>query len=72
MNIQSSSDLPDKPSAWMTVDTALFVTSAGEAKEDSALVCFTESRDREVCLRDFVYSLFVHSHAQSESLLLHV
>lgn len=42
---------PDKPSSWMTVDTALFVMSAGEAKEDSALVCFTESRDREVCLR---------------------
>lgn len=34
----------------MAVDTALFVTSAGEAKEDSTLVCFTEARDREVCL----------------------
>lgn len=34
----------------MAVDTALFVTSAGEAKEDSTLVGFTEARDREVCL----------------------
>lgn len=34
----------------MAVDTALFVTSPGEAKEDSTLVCFTEARDREVCL----------------------
>lgn len=56
----------------MTVDTALFVMSASEAKEDSTLVCFTESRDREVCSRaspdrcgggDFIFSLFVHSHA---------
>ncbi|KAJ4943217.1 hypothetical protein JOQ06_005722 [Pogonophryne albipinna] len=27
----------DLPSSWMTVDTALFVTSAGETKEDSTL-----------------------------------
>lgn len=40
----------DKPSSWMTVDTALFVMSAGETKEDSTLVCFTESKDKEVCL----------------------
>uniref|UniRef100_UPI0037E767BE EF-hand calcium-binding domain-containing protein 7 n=1 Tax=Semicossyphus pulcher TaxID=241346 RepID=UPI0037E767BE len=38
---------PDKPSSWMTVDTALFVISAGETKEDSTLVCFTESKDKE-------------------------
>nr|XP_029133146.1 EF-hand calcium-binding domain-containing protein 7 isoform X1 [Labrus bergylta] len=43
----SLSHRPDKPSPWMTVDTALFVTSAGETKEDSTLVCFTESKDRE-------------------------
>ncbi|KAM9831607.1 EF-hand calcium-binding domain-containing protein 7 [Neosynchiropus ocellatus] len=38
---------PDKPSSWMTVDTALFVMSAGETREDSAFVCFTESKDKE-------------------------
>ncbi|XP_015234147.1 PREDICTED: EF-hand calcium-binding domain-containing protein 7 [Cyprinodon variegatus] len=38
---------PDKPQRWMNVDTALFVTSAGETKEDSSLVCFTESKDKE-------------------------
>lgn len=40
----------DKPSSWMIVDAALFVMSAGETKEDSTLVCFTESKDKEVCL----------------------
>lgn len=34
----------------MTVDTALFVMSAGETKEDTNLVCFTESKDKEVSL----------------------
>uniref|UniRef100_A0A8C9ZKW5 EF-hand calcium-binding domain-containing protein 7 n=1 Tax=Sander lucioperca TaxID=283035 RepID=A0A8C9ZKW5_SANLU len=38
---------PDKPSSWMTVDTALFVMSAGEIREESTLVCFTESKDKE-------------------------
>ncbi|KAM8746451.1 EF-hand calcium-binding domain-containing protein 7 [Acanthopagrus schlegelii] len=38
---------PDKPSSWMTVDMALFVTSAGETKEDSTFVCFTESKDKD-------------------------
>ncbi|XP_039984322.1 EF-hand calcium-binding domain-containing protein 7 isoform X2 [Xiphias gladius] len=38
---------PDKCSSWMTVDTALFVMSAGETKEDSTLVHFTESKDKE-------------------------
>lgn len=33
----------------MSVDTALFVMTAGETKEDSTLVCFTESKDKEVC-----------------------
>nr|XP_020458468.1 EF-hand calcium-binding domain-containing protein 7 [Monopterus albus] len=37
----------DPSSSQMTVDTALFVTSAGETKEDSTLVCFTESKDKE-------------------------
>ncbi|XP_034035440.1 EF-hand calcium-binding domain-containing protein 7-like isoform X1 [Thalassophryne amazonica] len=41
------SHTPEKPSAWMTVDTALFVTSAGETKDNSTLVCFTESKDKE-------------------------
>uniref|UniRef100_A0A671W7D3 EF-hand calcium-binding domain-containing protein 7 n=1 Tax=Sparus aurata TaxID=8175 RepID=A0A671W7D3_SPAAU len=41
----------DKPSSWMTVDTALFVTSAGETKEDSTFVCFTESKDKEYVWR---------------------
>ncbi|XP_041647497.1 EF-hand calcium-binding domain-containing protein 7 [Cheilinus undulatus] len=41
------SNRPDKPSLWMAVDTALFVTTAGETKEDSTLVCFTESKDKE-------------------------
>lgn len=40
----------DKSSAWMTVDTALYVMSAGETKEDTNLVCFTESKDKEVSL----------------------
>ncbi|CAL8309321.1 unnamed protein product [Lota lota] len=40
---------PDKvsPRSWMTVDTALFVTSAGQSKEECNLVCFTEARDKE-------------------------
>ncbi|XP_029003390.1 EF-hand calcium-binding domain-containing protein 7 [Betta splendens] len=43
----SLSHRPEKPSSWMTVDTALFIVSAGETKEDSALVCFTESKDKD-------------------------
>ncbi|XP_054914116.1 EF-hand calcium-binding domain-containing protein 7 [Poeciliopsis prolifica] len=43
----SFSHRPDKPPAWMNVDTAVFVMTAGETKEDSALVCFTESKDKE-------------------------
>lgn len=39
----------DKPSSWMAVDTALFLMTAGETKEDSTLVAFTESKDKEVC-----------------------
>ncbi|XP_026201419.1 EF-hand calcium-binding domain-containing protein 7-like isoform X2 [Anabas testudineus] len=42
----SLSHSPDKSSSWMTVDTALFVMLAGETKEDSTLVCFTESKDK--------------------------
>ncbi|XP_069560881.1 EF-hand calcium-binding domain-containing protein 7 [Brachyistius frenatus] len=41
------SNRADRSSSWMTVDTALFVMSAGETKEDSTLVCFTESKDKE-------------------------
>nr|XP_040040139.1 EF-hand calcium-binding domain-containing protein 7 [Gasterosteus aculeatus aculeatus] len=37
----------DKPSSWMTVDTALFVMAAGETKEESTLVGFTESKDKD-------------------------
>lgn len=36
----------DRPT-WMTVDTAVFVMSAGDSKEDSTLICFTESKDKE-------------------------
>ncbi|XP_023250273.1 EF-hand calcium-binding domain-containing protein 7 isoform X1 [Seriola lalandi dorsalis] len=43
----SLSHRPDKCSSWMTVDTALFIMSAGETKEDSTLVHFTESKDKE-------------------------
>uniref|UniRef100_A0A3Q2SP10 EF-hand calcium-binding domain-containing protein 7 n=1 Tax=Fundulus heteroclitus TaxID=8078 RepID=A0A3Q2SP10_FUNHE len=43
----SLSHRPDKPPTWMNVDTALFVTSAGETKENSSLVCFTESKDKD-------------------------
>lgn len=32
------------------MDTALFVVSGGETKDDSTLVCFTESKDKDVCL----------------------
>ncbi|KAM3620299.1 uncharacterized protein V6R79_021254 [Siganus canaliculatus] len=42
--IQPLSLRPDKPSSWMAVDTALFVTAAGE---DSTLVAFTEWKDKE-------------------------
>ncbi|KAM9386147.1 EF-hand calcium-binding domain-containing protein 7 [Pholidichthys leucotaenia] len=38
---------PDKASPWMSVDTALFIMSAGETKEDSNLVGFTESKDKD-------------------------
>ncbi|XP_012733531.2 EF-hand calcium-binding domain-containing protein 7 isoform X2 [Fundulus heteroclitus] len=43
----SLSHRPDKPPTWMNVDTALFVTSAGETKENLSLVCFTESKDKD-------------------------
>ncbi|RVE73562.1 hypothetical protein OJAV_G00032470 [Oryzias javanicus] len=38
---------PEKPSSWMTVDTALYIVSAGETKEEATLVSFTESKDKE-------------------------
>uniref|UniRef100_A0A9J7XDL4 EF-hand calcium-binding domain-containing protein 7 n=1 Tax=Cyprinus carpio carpio TaxID=630221 RepID=A0A9J7XDL4_CYPCA len=41
------SPIPDKPSPWMCVDTALYVVTGNETKEDSNLVCFTELRDKE-------------------------
>lgn len=40
--------LSDRSSPWMTVDTTVFIMSAGENKEDSTLVHFTESKDKEV------------------------
>ncbi|KAM8873682.1 EF-hand calcium-binding domain-containing protein 7 isoform 2-T2 [Spinachia spinachia] len=43
----SLSHRPGKPSSWMTVDTALFVMAAGETKEESSLVGFTESKDKD-------------------------
>ncbi|XP_028259706.1 EF-hand calcium-binding domain-containing protein 7 [Parambassis ranga] len=43
----SLSHSPDKASSWLTVDTAVFVMTAGETKEDSTFVCFTESKDKE-------------------------
>lgn len=46
----SSALFLEKPSSWMTVDTALFIVSAGETKEEATLVSFTESKDKEVCL----------------------
>ncbi|XP_056606307.1 EF-hand calcium-binding domain-containing protein 7 [Triplophysa dalaica] len=38
---------PEKLSPWMCVDTALYVVTGNETKEDSNLVCFTELRDKE-------------------------
>lgn len=39
--------IPEKLSPWMCVDTALYVVTGNETKEDSTLVCFTELRDKE-------------------------
>uniref|UniRef100_A0A665UKD3 EF-hand calcium-binding domain-containing protein 7 n=1 Tax=Echeneis naucrates TaxID=173247 RepID=A0A665UKD3_ECHNA len=44
----SLSHRPDKCSSWMTVDTALFIMSAGDTKEDTTVVHFTESKDKEM------------------------
>lgn len=41
----SLSNRPEKFD-WMSVDTALFVTTAGESKEECSLVCFTEAKDK--------------------------
>ncbi|XP_067315911.1 EF-hand calcium-binding domain-containing protein 7 [Pseudorasbora parva] len=41
------SPIPEKPSPWMSVDTALYVVTGNKTKEDSTLVCFTELRDKE-------------------------
>ncbi|XP_048055870.1 EF-hand calcium-binding domain-containing protein 7 [Megalobrama amblycephala] len=41
------SPIPEKPSPWMCVDTALYVVTGNKTKEDSTLVCFTELRDKE-------------------------
>ncbi|KAL1022786.1 hypothetical protein UPYG_G00032320 [Umbra pygmaea] len=41
------SQTPEKPSSWMSVDTAILVVSGKDTKEDLNLVCFTESRDKE-------------------------
>ncbi|XP_051929392.1 EF-hand calcium-binding domain-containing protein 7 isoform X2 [Hippocampus zosterae] len=37
----------DKSSPWMNVDTALFVMLAGDTEEDSTLLCFTSTKDKE-------------------------
>lgn len=47
----------EKPSSWMTVDTALFIMSAGETREEATLVCFTESKDKEVRLWELNWDL---------------
>ncbi|XP_076132204.1 EF-hand calcium-binding domain-containing protein 7 [Alosa pseudoharengus] len=44
------SQTPDKPSPWMSVDTALLVLTSNEGKEDSNVVCVTELRDKEKCV----------------------
>ncbi|ROL48880.1 EF-hand calcium-binding domain-containing protein 7 [Anabarilius grahami] len=41
------SPIPEKPSPWMCVDTALYMVTGNKTKEDSTLVCFTELRDKE-------------------------
>uniref|UniRef100_A0A8C9QRP0 EF-hand calcium-binding domain-containing protein 7 n=1 Tax=Scleropages formosus TaxID=113540 RepID=A0A8C9QRP0_SCLFO len=41
------SQADEKPSSWMNVDTALFVATANETKEDFNFVCCTELRDKE-------------------------
>ncbi|XP_019731056.1 EF-hand calcium-binding domain-containing protein 7 isoform X2 [Hippocampus comes] len=37
----------NKTSPWMNVDTALFVMLAGDTEEDSTLLCFTSTKDKE-------------------------
>ncbi|XP_077390552.1 EF-hand calcium-binding domain-containing protein 7 isoform X2 [Festucalex cinctus] len=37
----------DKPCPWMNVDTALFVMLAGDTEEESTLMCFTATKDKE-------------------------
>ncbi|XP_062411600.1 EF-hand calcium-binding domain-containing protein 7 [Sardina pilchardus] len=44
------SQTQDKPSPWMSVDTALLVIAANEGKEDSNVVCVTEMREKEKCV----------------------
>uniref|UniRef100_A0A6Q2ZAC6 EF-hand calcium-binding domain-containing protein 7 n=1 Tax=Esox lucius TaxID=8010 RepID=A0A6Q2ZAC6_ESOLU len=41
------SQTPEKSSPWMSVDTAVFVVSGKDSKQETNLVCFTESRDKE-------------------------
>ncbi|CAG5863426.1 unnamed protein product [Menidia menidia] len=47
LTIQPLSLRPEKPFSLMAVDTALFVMSPGETKDNSTLICFTESKDKE-------------------------
>ncbi len=49
----------EKPSPWMCVDTALYVVTGNETKEDSNLVCLTELRDKEV--GKYVHFLFKYN-----------
>ncbi|XP_008331450.1 EF-hand calcium-binding domain-containing protein 7 [Cynoglossus semilaevis] len=43
----SLSHRSEKSSPWMTVDTALFIVPAGEGKEDTSTVHFTEAKEKE-------------------------
>lgn len=45
----------EKSSPWMTVDTALFIVPAGEGKEDTSTVHFTEAKEKEVCFESLIY-----------------
>uniref|UniRef100_A0A3Q2XIG5 EF-hand calcium binding domain 7 n=1 Tax=Hippocampus comes TaxID=109280 RepID=A0A3Q2XIG5_HIPCM len=48
LSIQPMSlDQRAKTSPWMNVDTALFVMLAGDTEEDSTLLCFTSTKDKE-------------------------
>ncbi|KAL4635016.1 EF-hand calcium-binding domain-containing protein 7 [Arapaima gigas] len=41
------SQVDEKPSSWMNVDTALFVATGNETKDDFNFICCTELQDKE-------------------------